>query len=134
MHLLVNITGLRSCGLGEWLLEKHGTKTRRSWRKLHVAVDTDTGQIPAAALTTSQVDDASQVRPLLDRVDGPAISFTVDGACDQDGVYGAVAARHPKASVIVPPRSCAVPSNTAKTAPTMRDRHLRSIAERGGMA
>jgi len=86
VHLLVDSTGLKLCGSGEWLLEKHGTKTRRSWRKLHIAVDADTGQIAAAALTTSDVDDASLVGPLLDRVDGPVTSFTADGAYDQDGV------------------------------------------------
>ncbi len=134
VHLLVDSTGLKLCGSGEWLLEKHGTKTRRDWRKLHIAVDADTGQITAAALTTSDVDDASQVGVLLDQVDGPVASFTADGAYDQDGVYGAVAARHPQASVIVPPRSSAVPSDTAQTAPTMRDRHLQIIAERGRMA
>jgi hypothetical protein len=68
VHLLVDSTGLKLRGSGEWLLEKHGTKTRRSWRKLHIAVDADTGQIAAAALTTSDVDDASQVGPLLDQV------------------------------------------------------------------
>ena len=43
VHLLVDSTGLKLCGSGEWLLEKHGTKTRRSWRKLHIAVHADTG-------------------------------------------------------------------------------------------
>ena len=134
VHLLVDSTGLKLCGSGEWLLEKHGTKTRRSWRKLHIAVDADTGQIAAAALTTSDVDDASQVGALLNQVDGPVASFTADGAYDQDSVYGEVVARIPEASVIVPPRSNAVPSDTAETAPTMRDRHLQIIAERGRMA
>jgi hypothetical protein len=134
VHLLVDSTGLKLCGSGEWLLEKHGTKTRRSWRKLHIAVDTDTGQIAAAALTTHDVDDASQVGPLLDQVNGPVASFTADGAYDQDGVYGEVVSRHPEASVIVPPRSSAVPSDNAQTAPTMRDRHLQAIVERGRMA
>ncbi len=134
VHLLVDSTGLKLCGSGEWLLEKHGTKTRRSWRKLHIAVDADTGQIAAARVSTSDVDDASQVGTLLDRVNGPVASFAADGAYDQDGVYGQVAARHPEASVIVPPRSSAVQSETAETAPTMRDRHLQVIAERGRMA
>ena len=97
-------------------------------------MDADTGQIAAAALTTSDVDDASQVEALLDQVDGPLASLTADGAYDQDGVYGRVAARHPEASVIIPPRSSAVPSETANIAPTMRDRHLQMIAERGRMA
>jgi hypothetical protein len=76
VHLLVDSTGLKLCGSGEWLLEKHGTKTRRDWRKLHIAVDADTGRIAAAGLTTSDVDDASQVGFLLDQVDGPVASFT----------------------------------------------------------
>ena len=134
MHLLVDSTGLKLCGSGEWLLEKHGTKTRRSWRKLHLAVNADTGRIEAATLTTSDVDDAAQVGALLDQVGGPVTSFTADGAYDQNGVYGEVVARHPEASVIVPPRSSAVPSDTAETAPTMRDRHLQFISERGRMA
>jgi len=110
VHLLVDSTGLKLCGSGEGLIEKHGTKTRRTWRKLHIAVDADTGQIAAAELTTNDVDNASQVCALLDQVDGPVPSFTADGAYDQDGVYGQVAVRHPEASVIVPPRSSAVPS------------------------
>ena len=134
VHLLVDSTGLKLCGSGEWLLEKHGTKTRRSWRKLHIAVDADTGRIAAAPVTTNDIADAAQVGPLLDQVDGPVASFTADGAYDQDGVYGEVMSRHPEASLIVPPRSSAVPSDTAQTAPTMRDRHLQIIAERGRMA
>jgi hypothetical protein len=55
---------------------------------LHIAVDVDTGRIAAAALTSSDVDDASQVGPLLDQVDDPVASFTADGAYDQDSVYG----------------------------------------------
>ena len=130
VHLLVDSTGLKLCGSGEWLLEKHGTRTRRSWRKLHIGMDGDTGRIVAATLTTSNVDDASQVSALLDQA-GPVASFTADGAYDQDGVYGEVVRRSPKAAVIVPPRSSAVPSDTAETAPTQRDRHLQMIAKHG---
>ena len=67
-------------------------------------------------------------------MDGAVASFTGDGASDREGVYGAVAARHPEAAVVVPPRRDAVPSTTAKTDPTQRDRHLELIAERGRMA
>jgi hypothetical protein len=133
VHLLVDSTGLQLCGPGEWLIEKHGSRTRRSWRKLHIGVDADTGRIVASSLTASDVDDASQVGPLLDQVAGPIASFTADGAYDQDGVYGEVAARHPVAAVVVPPRSSTVPSATAETAPTGRDQHLQTIAERGRM-
>ena len=61
-------------------------------------------------------------------------SFTADGAYDQEGVSAAVAERHPDAAIIVPPRSTAVPSETAETAPTQRDRHLHNIAEHGRAA
>ena len=133
VHLLVDSTGLKLCGSGEWLLEKHGTQTRRAWRKLHIGVDADTGRILAATLSTSDVDDASQVGSLLDQVMDPVTSFTADGAYDQEGVYGDVAARHPDAAVIVPPRSNAVPSDTVATAPSQRDRHLQDISEHGRM-
>jgi hypothetical protein len=75
----------------------------------------------------------SQVGPLLDRVGGSIASFTGDGAHDHDDVHAEVAAHHPDAAVIVPPRSSAVPSGTAETAPTPRDVHLRCIAGRGRM-
>jgi hypothetical protein len=131
VHLLVDSTGLRLGGPGEWRLEKHGGRARRSWRKLHLGTDADTGRIVASALTGNEADDGSQVSPLLDRIEGPVASFTADGAFDRNDVYAAVAARHPDATVIVPPRSSAVPSGTAEIAPTQRDRHLQLIAERG---
>jgi len=134
LHLLVDSTGLKLCGAGEWLVEKHGTRTRRSWRTLHLGVDADTGQIVASTLTTKDVDDGSQAGPLLDQVAGPVASFTGDGAYDQDGVYASVAERHPEAAIVVPPRSTAVPSKTAENEPTQRDHHLRRIAEHGRMA
>src|SRR3954463_12089690 len=131
VHLLVDSTGLKLGGPGEWLAEKHGTRTRRAWRKLHLGVDAGTGRIEAVELTTSNVDDGSRVGSLLDQVEGAVASFTGDGAYDREDVYGAAAERHPEAAVVVPPRRDAVPSDTAETAPTQRDRHLRSIAERG---
>jgi len=134
MHLLVDSTGLKLCGKGEWLLEKHGTATRRSWRMLHLGVDAETGRIVASTLTPKDMDDASQAGPLLDQVAGPVASFTGDGAYDQDRVYAGVAQRHPEAAVVVPPRTSAVPSDTAETAPTQRDGHLQSITEYGRMA
>jgi len=96
-------------------------------------VDADTGRIVAAALTGKDADDGSRVGPLLDQVDDPVASFTADGAFYRDDVYDAVAARHPDAAVIVPPRSSAVPSGIAGTMPTRRDRHIEVLAERGRM-
>jgi hypothetical protein len=53
-------TGLKPCGAGEWPVDKHGAKTRRSWRKRHIGMDADTSEIVASALTTNDVDDASK--------------------------------------------------------------------------
>jgi len=131
MQLLVDSTGLKLCGKGEWLLEKHGMATRRSWRMLHLGVDADTGRIVASTLTTKDVDDASQAGPLLDQVAGAVASFTGDGGYDQDRVYASVTQRHPDAAVVVPPRASAVPSDTAETAPTQRDGHLQHVEPRG---
>ncbi len=133
LHLLVDSTGLKLCGRGEWLLEKHGTATRRSWRMLHLGVDAGTGRIVASALTHKDVDDASQADPLLDQVAGSVASFTADGAYDQDRVYAGVAERHPEAAVVVPPRANAVRSDTAESAPTQRDGHVQHIARHGRM-
>ena len=114
VHLLVDSTGLRLCGPGEWLVEKHGTRRRRSWRKLHIGVDAETGQILASELTSHDVDDGSQVEPLLDQITAPLASLIGDGAYDQAGIYGTVAKLHPDADVTVPPRSTAVPSDTER--------------------
>ena len=134
MHLLVDSTGLKLCGKGEWLLEKHGTATRRSWCMLHLGVDAGTGRIVASTLTPKNADDASQVDPLLDQVAKSVASFTADGAYDQDRVYAGVAERHPEAAVVVPPRATAVPSDTSESAPTQRDGHLQHIARHGRMS
>lgn len=67
IHLLVDSSGLKLCGPGEWLVEKHGTRKRRSWRKLHIGLDAVTGRIVASILTDRDIDDASQVGSLLDQ-------------------------------------------------------------------
>ena len=121
--------GLKLCGKGGWLLEKHGTATRRSWRALHLGVGAGTGGIVASSLIPKNVDDASQASPLLDPIANEVASFTGDGGYDQDSVYAGVADRHPEAVVIVPPRATAVPSDMAETAPTQRDGHLEHTAE-----
>ncbi len=118
VHLLVDITGLRLCGPGEWLIEKHGTKRRRAWRVLHLATNADTGRIEASVLADRDVGDSSLVGPLLDRVDGAVTSFTTDGANDREDVYSEVEARHPETAVVVLPRSSEVPSDTAEASPT----------------
>jgi hypothetical protein len=129
----VDSTGLKLGGAGEWLVEKHGTSRRRSWRKLHLGLDGESGEIVAIELTKKESDDAARTTTPLDQITDPIASFTADGAYDQDRVYETVAERHPDAAVIVPPRSTAVPSAFATTASTQRDRHIQEIAERGRM-
>ena len=130
LHLLVDSTGLRLTGPGEWLVEKHGTKTRRAWRKLHLGVDADTGRIEAVELTTSEVDDGSRVGPLLDQVADAGLAHRRRRLRPRGRVRGGGRAAS-RGGRLVPPRRDAVPSDTAETAPTQRDRHLRCIAERG---
>ena len=127
--MLVDSTGLKLCGAGEWLIEKHGTKRRRAWRVLHLAMDDDTGRIVASVLTDKDADDGSQVGPLLDRSNGAVASVTDDDAHDRNDIYTEVVARHPAAAVVLPPRSGAVLSKAAGTAPTQRDRHIEDIAK-----
>ena len=131
VSLGIDSTGLKVFGTGEWPLEKHGGQARRSWRKFHLAVDPDTGEILASELTTTQDGDASLVGPLLDRIKRRIGTVLADGAYDGEPVYRAVAAHTPDAEVIIPPRSTAVPGETAASAPTQRDQHLPMIAERG---
>lgn len=133
VHLLVDSTGLRLCGPGEWLVERHGSRTRRLWRKLHLATDADTGEIVAATLTGHDADDGGQVEALLDGVGGTIASFTADGAYDRDDVYAAVAARSPRAAVVIPPRSSAVVRASENAKPTPRDAHIAAIAAHGRM-
>ena len=134
LHLLVDSTGLKLGGAGEWLVEKHGTSRRRSWRKLHIGVDADSGEIVAVGVTGKDIDDAAMVDALLGQIADPIATFTADGDYDQNRVSQAVTNRDPDAAVIVPPRAGAVASASAETAPTQRDHRLRMIAERGRMA
>ena len=60
LHLIVDSTGLKLRGAGEWLFEKHGTAKRRAWRKLHIGLDANSGEIVAFDLTDKDVDDASR--------------------------------------------------------------------------
>ncbi|MFL5282689.1 MAG: IS5 family transposase [Rhodopila sp.] len=131
LHLLVDSTGLKIYGEGEWLDQKHGIRSRRRWRKLHLGVDADTHEIVAVELTPDDVADVAELPGLLDQNDADVASMTADGAYDGQVVYDAVAERHPQAAVIVPPRVTAVAGETTRS---QRDNHLTAIAERGRMS
>jgi hypothetical protein len=135
MHLVIDSTGLKLFGRGEWDEEKHG-RARRSWRKLHLAVDADTGEIVACVLTDNGADDAGEVPALLGQVEGEIASVTADGAYDGEPVYHAATSRQPDRppDVVIPPRSSAVASTEDAGAQSQRDRHIQLIAEKGRMA
>jgi hypothetical protein len=133
LHVLIDSTGLQVYGAGHWLETKHGARSRRTWRKLHLAVDAASGMIVAQTLTDQDVDDPSQVGPLLDQIDDPIVRVMADGAYDGAPTYQTIAAHGDGIEVVIPPRSIAVPSGEPGS-PTQRDRHLAMITERGRLA
>jgi len=108
VHVLIDSTGLEIYGAGQWLEEKHGAKSRRNWRKLHLALDAGSGDIIAHVMTDQDVGDASKVAALLDQIDAPIGEFTADGAYDGSSTYDAVAWHSAGATVVIPPRANAV--------------------------
>jgi len=94
-HILIDSTGLKVYGAGEWLQEKHDQKSRRSWRKLHLAVDADTGQIVASILTEQDINDPSQVCSLLNQIEYEISQVMADGAYDGAPTYETIVQRSP---------------------------------------
>lgn len=133
LYVLIDSTGLQVYGAGQWLEAKHGAKSRRTWRKLHLAVDAANGMIVAQTLTDQDSDDPSQVGPLLDQIDDPIVRVTADGAYDGVPTYQTIAAHGDGINVVIPPRSTAVASGEPGP-PTQRDRHLAMITEHGRLA
>ncbi len=133
LHVLIDSTGLQVYGAGQWLEAKHGAKSRRTWRKLHLAADAASGMIVAQTLTDQDADDPSQVGPLLDQIDDPIVQVTADGAYDGAPTYQTIAAHVDSIEVVIPSRSMAVISGEPDL-PTRRDRYLAMIAEQGRLA
>ena len=115
LHLLVDSTGLKIYGEGEWLDQKQGIRSRRRWRKLHLGIDALTHEIVASQLTPDDVGDVSEMPGLLDQIDAEIASMTADDAYDGEAVCDALAERHPEAVVIIPPRATAVPNGSTTT-------------------
>jgi hypothetical protein len=129
LHLLIDSTGLQVYGAGQWLEAKHGAKSR----KLHLAVDAANGMIIAQTLTDQDVDDPSQVAPLLDQIDSEIAKVTADGAYDGALTYATIVAHGDDVVIVIPPRSTAVASGD-QGPPTQRDCHLKMITEQGRLA
>ena len=111
IDLIVDSTGLKILGRGQWNAHKHKTsKKRRDWRKLHIGVDAE-GSIVAAELTASSRDDASTLPDLLAPLEVSIRRFTADGAYDHRSVYDrASAAGTEKVVIVIPPRRSALPA------------------------
>ena len=133
LEVLIDSTGLKVFGAGQWLQEKHGAKSRRGWRKLHLVVDCVSGQIVAHTLTEQDIDDPSQVAPLLGQIDGEIAKVIADGAYDGAPTYQTIAQHGDGIEIVIPPRSTAVRS-CGHGPPTQRDRHLAVIEAPGRLA
>ncbi|WP_079212877.1 IS5 family transposase [Brucella pituitosa] len=136
VHLVVDSTGLKVFGAGEWLENKHKTKAKRkSWRKLHLGLDLVSGEIICSDLTTDDVGDPTALPGLLDQISGSVTKFIADGAYDGapsrdllDTRFGA------NLEVIISPPKTAVLSPQAERTPSVRDRHIAQIQTCGRLA
>lgn len=104
LHLLVDSTGIKFLGEGEWKRKKHGAQYRRQWRKVHLGVDADTLEIRAIEITDNSVGDAPMLAELMGQIasEESIASVSGDGAYDTKGCHQAIAARG--AMAIIPPR------------------------------
>ena len=128
IHLMIDSTGLRI----------HVGNARkppklRAWRKLHIAVDRETGNIVASELTASRARDATRVPALLTQIQAPLVSVAADSAYDKEAVYEAIEAHSPgrRTRVVIPPQRNATLSQNSNTAMQERDRHIRAIERHG---
>lgn len=93
-HLVLDSTGMKGFGQGEWNAAKHG-RIRRNRRKLHLAVDAGTSEIASHLLNDGSADNAAQVPTLLRDVEEDIASVTADGAYNDDPTHQAVPDRQP---------------------------------------
>ena len=130
-HVVIDSTGLKIYGAGEWHIRKHRTLRRRTWRKLHLGVDETTKEIVAMDLTASNVHDARRLSSLLSKTPGSIGQVSADRAYDTDSCYEAVLQHD--AIVTILPRRNARCSRDSHPPPwrAMRDTHLRRIRTQG---
>jgi len=135
MHLVVDSTGLKVYGEGEWKVRQHGWSKRRTWRKLHVGVNEATGEVVAQTLTSHRIDDASQVSILLTQVDEAVGVVGGDGAYDKQKVFDALAAPPsgpPMVPVIALRKDAKIQQHgNCKDPALARDAILRAIRRKG---
>lgn len=132
LHVVIDSTGLKVYGEGEWKVRIHGYSKRRTWRKLHLAVDEKTNQILGMILTGNDIKDSQVTADLLEQIPEEIDQVSADGAYDSENVYAAVEARG--GITVVPPKEGAVihqHGNTKGKPPELRDEHVRHIRKNG---
>jgi hypothetical protein len=135
-HLVVDSTGLKLYGEGEWKMRKHGKSKRRVWRKIHLSVDSASGEIQAGVWSEAGVSDAEALTAMLDEINQPIENFSGDGAYDKRSVYGDLQKHSPDCQIIIPPRKDARiwQHGNCKAPPHPRDENLRYIRRHGRRA
>jgi Transposase DDE domain len=126
-HLVIDSTGLKVYGEGEWQVRSHGKAKRRTWRKLHISMDASTHQVTATSLTNQDLLDRNAISGLLDQTAGEVERVCGDGAYDFEQCYRAIKKR--EALALIPPRSDAV--IRGKSPFEQRDENLRGIHKLG---
>ena len=127
LNLLVDSTGLKFLGEGEWKRKKHQPEYRRQWRKLHIGIDAKTLQIRAVQLTTNNVSYSQVLGDLLDQIslDEQIDSVYTDGAYDTKQCRQVIADR--QAHAVIPPRKNAKPWKDTKISSLARNELLRTV-------
>ena len=134
-HIVVDSTGLKIYGEGEWKVRQHGYSKRRTWRKLHLSVDESTHEIQALALTEAGVDDAEAGKQLVDDTPGEIDQVSGDGSYDKRKFYDACTARAVNRITVPPRRDAKIwRHGNSKKAPLPRDQNLRRIRQVGRKA
>lgn len=137
IHLVVDSTGCKVYGEGEWKVRVHGKSKRRTWRKLHLGVDEQTGEIVAAVLSSNDVSDGEALPMLLEQVEDPIAQVSGDGSYDKRPCYEALQKREQEQQrdlkVTIPPRRDARiwQHGNSKAPPLARDENLRAIRRLG---
>jgi hypothetical protein len=133
LQVVMDSSGLKVFGEGEWKVRQHGWSKRRTWRKMHLSVDAVSGEVQAAMLSTASVSDAEMVESMLAQIDEPLERVSADGAYDKRAVYASVQARAPDAEIVIPPRRNARIWQHGNThaPPHPRDETLRVIRTHG---
>lgn len=127
LHLVVDATGMKVYGEGEWKVRQHGWTKRRMWRKLHLGVDEASGIIMACEMSSKSKTDGRVLPDLLKQVEGEITQVSADGAYDSKDCYRVIGKR--KARAIIPPREGSTIS--AEKGLEQRDENVRDVRELG---